>query len=145
LIHQLVAALFDLFSKNPTLDINHLFKDGNTALLIACLMSKWSFAKELISNSRLKIGEIEDEMEGTIDLHPIDTDGSTALTLQVLARIKLVKAEQTYNMKKQRVQAVEAKKEYDEVWELIKLMLVREKEQQGHSKADCKYPIKCKK
>ena len=131
--------------KKTTLNINHFFKDGNTALLIACLMSKWSFAKELISNSSLKIGEIEDEMEGTIDLHPIDTDGSTALTLQVLARIKLVKAEQTYNMKKQRVQAVEAKKEYDEVWELIKLMLVREKEQQGHSKADCKYPMNCKK
>ena len=107
-------------------------------------MSKWSFAKELISNSGLKIGEIEDEMEGTIDLHPIDTDGSTALTLQVLARIKLINAEQTFNMKKQRVQAVEAKKEYDEVWELIKLMLVREKEQQGHSKADCKYPTNCK-
>ena len=96
-------------------------------------------AKELLSNHGLKIGPTEEELEGTIDLHPFDQDGLSALAIQVLARIKLARAEQTYIMKKQRVLAAEAKKEQDEIWELIKLMLVREKEQQGHSKANCKY------
>ena len=57
----------------------------------------------------------------------------------MLARIKLARAEQTYNMKKQRVLANEAKKEQDEVWDLIKLMLGRAREQFGFSKADCKF------
>ena len=72
-------------------------------------------------------------------MHPFDQDGLSALAIQVLARIKLARAEQTYIMKKQRVLACEAKKEQDEIWELIKIMLVREKEQQGHTKANCKY------
>ena len=105
----------------------------------ASQMGKWAMAKELLSNHGLKIGPTEEELEGTIDLHPFDQDGLSALAIQVLARIKLARAEQTYIMKKQRVLAAEAKKEQDEIWELIKLMLVREKEQQGHSKANCKY------
>ena len=37
-------------------------------------------------------------------------------------------------MKKQNVAANDAKKEQTEIWELVKLMLMREKEQHGHSK-----------
>ena len=118
--------------------INMTDKHGNTALLIASQMSKWSMAKELICNNGLKDGETEEDMVGTIDLHPFDQDGYSALTIQMLARIKLARAEQTYNMKKQRVLANEAKKEQDEVWDLIKLMLGRAREQFGFSKADCK-------
>ena len=102
-------------------------------------MGKWSMAKELLSNHGLKNGATEEDLEGTIDLHPFDQDGLSALSIQMLARIKLARAEQTHIMKKQRVLACEAKKEQDEIWELIKIMLGREKEQHGHSKADGMY------
>ena len=98
-------------------------------MLLATKLGKWAIAKELITHYGLKVGDTEDDLEGTLDVHPLGAEGQSALTMQMLARVKLERAEQTYNMKKQRVLAAEAKKERDQVWELVKLMLVREKEQ----------------
>ena len=111
--------------------INQMDSKGDTAMLIATKLSKWAVAKELLSHYGLKVGDCDDELEGTVDLHPLSSEGQSALTIQMLARVKLERAEQTYNMKKQRVLATEAKKEGDQVWELVKLMLVRVKEQHG--------------
>ena len=78
-------------------------------------------------------GDYEDP-EGTVDVHPLDDNGQSALTIQILTQVKLERAEQTFKMKKQNVAANDAKKEQMEISELVKLMLVREKEQHGHSK-----------
>ncbi len=115
--------------------INLTNKDGNTALLMASIGNKWSMAKEMLTHPGLKIGDPGDpeEQEGTVDVHVQDCSGQTSLTIQMVARVKLARAEQTFNMKKQRVLAAEAKRELDLVWEVIKLVLVREKEMHGTS------------
>ena len=127
--HIQLRVLLNVIDAKPC--INQMDSNGDTAMLIATKLSKWALAKELISHYGLKVGECDDELEGTVDLHPLSSEGQSALTMQMLARVKLERAEQTYNMKKQRVLATEAKKEGDQVWELVKLMLVREKEQHG--------------
>ncbi len=116
--------------------VNHKDKDDNTAFLSATVLGKWSVAKELLSSHGLKnkIGEADDDLEGTVDVHPVTkASGQSALTIQMLARVKLARNEQTFMMKKQRVQAVEAKKEQEEIWEVVKLVLLREKELHGTS------------
>lgn len=113
--------------------INHEDKNGDSALLLASKLGKWDMVRELLINNGLKIGQTEEDMEGTVDVHARNRDGLTALTLQMQAHIKLERSEQTYTMKKQRVLAAEAKKEREQVWELIKLMLKREQEQHGTS------------
>ena len=92
------------------------------------------FSKKILSFFVKSItGDYEDP-EGTVDVHPLDDNGHSALTIQVLSQVKLERAEQTFKMKKQNVAANDAKKEQMEISELIKLMLMREKEQHGHSK-----------
>ena len=49
--------------------------------------------------------------------------------------MKLEKAEQTYKMKKQNVAMCDAKREQEQIWDLVKVMLIREKEQHGHAMA----------
>jgi hypothetical protein len=46
-------------------------------------------------------------------------------------RVKLARQEQTYLMKKQRVLAAEARSEIDLLWDLVTMILAREKEQHG--------------
>ena len=127
--HQYLRYLLNTVDTKAS--INQVDKNGNTALLMASQMSKWTWIKELLINPGVKIGDTEDDLEGTVDVHPTDKTGLSALTIQMLAQIKLARAEQTYNMKKQRVLANEAKREQEQVWDLIKHMLIREKEQHG--------------
>ena len=129
--HIQLRVLLNTVDAKPCINLKD--QNGDTAMLIATRLSKWAVAKELITHYGLKVGECEDDMEGTVDLHPLSSEGQSALTMQMLARVKLERAEQTHNMKKQRVLAAEAKREGDQVWELVKLMLVREKEQHGTS------------
>ena len=70
-----------------------------------------------------------------MDVHPLDDSGYSALTIQMSSKMKLEKAEQTYKMKKQNVAMCDAKREQEQIWDLVKVMLIREKEQHGHAMA----------
>ncbi len=63
-------------------------KSCHTALTAAIHLSKWNFVKELLTNMGLKTGDPlqEDTLEGTIDVHPVNDEGQSALTMMVLAR-----------------------------------------------------------
>ena len=46
------------------------------------------------------LGDDLEDAEGTVDVHPLDDSGYSALTIQMSSKMKLEKAEQTYKMKK---------------------------------------------
>jgi len=119
--------------------INAVNKEGNTAILMAASQSKWVLVKELLTNPGLRIIPNDEEgvetdddgYQGSVDLHKTNSSGQTALVVILLARIKLIRQEQTYLMKKQRVLASETRAEIDLLWDLVVLILAREKQQHG--------------
>jgi ankyrin repeat protein len=113
--------------------IDNVDTEGNTTLLAATKLGKWKAAKEILFNFGLKVGDNEEDAEGVVDVHPADKTGISALTLMMVATVKLARQEQTFSMKKQRVLANEAKQEQADIWDVVKLMLIREKEQHGTS------------
>jgi len=68
--------------------VNQIDKSCHNALTSSISHCKWAFVKELLVNLGLKNGDPlqEDTLEGTIDVHAVNDEGHSALTMLTLAR-----------------------------------------------------------
>jgi ankyrin repeat protein len=77
---KLVNLLVGLVDVRPCL--NEVNSDGNTALLLAATLGKWSIVQSLLENESLK-GKAAGE---GVDVHKANKEGLTCLVLILLAR-----------------------------------------------------------
>eukprot|EP00095_Tigriopus_kingsejongensis_P006851 maker-scaffold176_size284796-snap-gene-0.15 protein:Tk06851 transcript:maker-scaffold176_size284796-snap-gene-0.15-mRNA-1 annotation:"hypothetical protein COCHEDRAFT_1105320" len=107
--------------------INVPNKLSMTALVLAATLNKWSLVRFLLDTEFLK----DDKGNGIIDVHLQDRGGQTPLVLVLLTRIKLHRMEQSFLIKNDMETAKDIRAECDALWEVVKLILEREKEIHG--------------
>lgn len=108
--------------------VNTVNLSKNSSVLLAATLNHWAVLKFLLETPRLRNPETE---ESCVDVHQANEAGHTAIVQLILARIKLARLEQTHTMKKERSLAARAKAEHDLLWDMVKLILAREKEIHG--------------
>ena len=102
-------------------------RDGNNALLLAAISEQWPVLKSVLSNNKL------DEL--AIDIHPKNKDGHTTLVLVLAASVKISKQIQNYKMKNDKVNEKKMEAEADLLWDIVRLLLEKERALHGTSPA----------
>ena len=102
-------------------------REGNNALLLAAISEQWPVLRSVLSNNKL------DEL--AIDIHPKSKDGHTTLVLVLAASVKISKQIQNYKMKNDKINEKKMEAEADLLWDIVKLLLEKERALHGTSPA----------
>merc|ERR1712106_407091 len=103
---------------------------GNNALLLAASLGKWEVLKQILSNSKLE--------DLAFDVHPKNKDEHTTLVLVLLAKVKISRQETNFNMKNDKAGERKMKAEGEFIWEIVELLLGKERDLHGSSPASGK-------
>ncbi|XP_059099295.1 uncharacterized protein LOC131893315 [Tigriopus californicus] len=107
--------------------INLANNESMSPLVLAASLNKWALMRFLLESDHLK----DEKGNGVVDVHVKDKAGQTPLVLVLLTRIKLHRMEQSFLMKGEKETAKDIRLEFDNLWEIVKLILEREKEIHG--------------
>jgi len=110
--------------------IDQADKDGNNALLHACALEKWEILSHILSDRKLD--------EVAFDVHQKNKDEYTTLVVVLAAKVKLSRQENNFKIKNDKANENKFHVEGDFLWEIVKLLLGKERDLHGSSPASGK-------
>merc|ERR1712106_330090 len=110
--------------------IDQVDTEGNNALLHVASLGKWEILRQILCDSKLE--------EIAFDVHPKNKDEYTVLVLVLVAKVKISRQEQNFKMKNDKTSEKKMQTEGDFLWEIVKLLLGKERDLHGSSHASGK-------